>query len=262
MAVQVNLEASPQPNMSRWKASGIHLVISAAIAAIVVGVMLKLWYPPPYFDAMGGGTLIMLIVGCDVVLGPLITLIIFKSGKKGLKMDLAIIGCVQLAALAYGAYTIFIARPVFTVFAIDRFEVVAANEIKTEELGKAINPEFSTLSLTGPRVVAARLPDDPQERSRIMTEALKGGDDIKNLPRLYVPYDSVARQAGSRAQPVSRLTARNADARARIDEVLRSAGLGEDGVGFVPLNARNKSMSVILEKDSGRIRAIIDANPW
>ena len=248
--------------MSRWKASAIHLGISAAIAAIVVGVMLKLWYPPPYFDAMGGGTLIMLIVGCDVVLGPLITLIIFKSGKKGLKMDLAIIGCIQLAALAYGTYTIFIARPVFTVFAIDRFEVVAANEIQSEELAKATDPEFSTFSLTGPRVVAALLPDDPQERSRITTEALAGGDDIKNLPRLYVPYDSLAKEAGSRAQPVSRLTARNADARARIDELFRSTGLREDSVGFLPLSARNKSMSVILEKDSGRIRAIIDANPW
>jgi len=248
--------------MSRWKASGVHLGISAAIAAIVVGVMLKLWYPPPYFDAMGGATLIMLIVGCDVVLGPLITLIIFKSGKKGLKMDLAIIGCIQLAALAYGTYTIFIARPVFTVFAIDRFEVVAANEIKTEELAKATNPEFSTLSLTGPRVVAALLPDDPQERSRIMTEALKGGDDIKNLPRLYVPYDSLAKEAGSHAQPLSRLTARNDAGSARVGEFLRASGLREDSVGYLPLSARNQSMSVILDKDSGQIRGVVDANPW
>src|ERR1022692_3831778 len=176
LAAQVNLEELLQRSMSRWKASGIHLGISAAIAAIVVGVMLKLWYPPPYFDAMGGGILLTLIVGCDVVLGPLITLIIFKSGKKGLKTDLAIIGCVQLAALAYGSYTIFIARPVFTVFAVDRFEVVAANAIKREELAKATSPAFSTLSLTGPRVVAARIPSDPQDRSRITTESLAGGD--------------------------------------------------------------------------------------
>src|SRR5450755_3599575 len=184
--------------MKRWKASAIHLGISALIATIVVGVMLKLWYPPPYFDAMGGGTLIMLIVGCDVVLGPLITLIIFKSGKKGLKMDLIIIGVLQLLALAYGTYTIFIARPVFTVFAVDRFEVVAANDIRPEELVKAPDPSFSTFSLTGPRVVAARLPSDPQEKSRIMMEAAVGGDDIKNLPRLYVSYDSVAKEAGIR----------------------------------------------------------------
>ncbi len=223
--------------MSRWKASAIHVCISAAIAAVMVGVMLMLWYPPPYFEAMGGGMLIALIVGCDVAIGPLITLIIFKSGKKGLKTDLAIIGCVQLAALAYGTYTIFIARPVFTVFAVDRFEVVAANGIKSEELAKGTSPAFSTLSLTGPRVVAARLPSDPQERSRIMTESLAGGDDIQNLPRLYVPYDSVAKEAGSRAQPISRLIARNAGVRARVDELLRSAGLDENSCWLLALES-------------------------
>jgi hypothetical protein len=248
--------------MSRWKASGVHLGISAAIAAIVVGVMLKLWYPPPYFDAMGGATLIALIVGCDVVLGPLITLIIFKSGKKSLKMDLTIIGCIQVAALAYGTYTIFIARPVFTVFAVDRFEVVAANEIKPEELARATNPEYSKLSLTGPRMVAARLPDDPQERSLLTTQALSGGDDIKALPRLYVPYDDLAKQAASRAQPLSRLKTRNDAGSTRIDEFLRASGLREDSVGYLPLSARNQSMSVILDKDSGQIRGIVDANPW
>jgi hypothetical protein len=247
--------------MNRWKASVIHLGISAIVATIVVGVMLKLWYPPPYFDAMGGGTLLLLIVGCDVTLGPLITLIIFKSGKKGLRMDLTIIGCLQLVALAYGTYTIFVARPVFTVFAVDRFEVVAANDIRSEELAKATNPEFSTLSLTGPRVVGARLPTDPDEQFRIANEAAQGGGDIKNLPRLFVPYDSIAKEAAGRAQPLSRLEARNPAARAPVDELLRSAGLREDSLGFLPLSAR-KSMSVILEKDTGRIRAIIDVDPW
>lgn len=88
--------------MTRGKAAAIHLGISALVAAAVIGLMLMLWYPPPYFEAMGGETLLMLIVGCDVIIGPLITLIIFKPHKKGLKTDLTIIGCVQVAALAYG----------------------------------------------------------------------------------------------------------------------------------------------------------------
>jgi hypothetical protein len=258
-------QGNPEPQargMSRWKASGIHLGISATIAAIVVAVMLKLWYPPPYFDAMGGSTLIALIVGCDVVLGPLITLIIFKSGKKSLKMDLAIIGCIQLAALAYGSYTIFVARPVFTIFVIDRFEVVAANEIERADLAKATDPAFSTLSLSGPRVVGARLPEDMQDRSRVTMEALAGGADIKNLPRLYVPYETVAQEAGRRAKPVSQLVAQNPSVRARVDELLKSRGVREENVGFLPMTARNRSMSVIVEKPSGHIRDIIDTQPW
>src|SRR6266498_743017 len=123
--------------MSRWKAAGMHFGLSAAIAAALLMLMLALWYPPPYFTLMGGATLVLLIAGCDVVLGPLITLIVFRSGKKGLALDLTMIGIVQSLALTYGIYTMFEARPAFTVFAVDRFEVVAANDIRREELALA-----------------------------------------------------------------------------------------------------------------------------
>ena len=59
--------------LDRWKASAIHLGLSAAIGAAVVTLMLVLWYPQPYFAAMGGDTLILLLIGVDVVIGPLIT---------------------------------------------------------------------------------------------------------------------------------------------------------------------------------------------
>ena len=85
--------------MSRWKASGIHLLLSAAIAVVVLTLMLMVWYPWPLFEAAGGSRLVFILVGVDVTLGPLITLVIFKSGKPGLKFDLTVIALVQLAAL-------------------------------------------------------------------------------------------------------------------------------------------------------------------
>ena len=53
-------------NISRFKAAGIHLGISAAVALGSLVTMLVLWYPPPYFKVMGGNELILLIVGVDV----------------------------------------------------------------------------------------------------------------------------------------------------------------------------------------------------
>ncbi len=84
--------------LNRWKAAGIHLCLSALIAATVVVVMLALWYPGSYFDAMGGQTLLVLIVGVDVTLGPLLTLIVFNPKKKRLKLDLAVIAVFQVIA--------------------------------------------------------------------------------------------------------------------------------------------------------------------
>ena len=40
--------------VTRWKASGLHLLISVAIAAGVLGLMLALWFPGPLFSAAGG----------------------------------------------------------------------------------------------------------------------------------------------------------------------------------------------------------------
>ena len=89
--------------LNRWQASALHLALSAAIAVLVVTLMLLVWYPQQYFTAMGGDTLILILIGVDVVVGPLITLIIFDPKKKGLRFDLAVIAALQLAALAYGA---------------------------------------------------------------------------------------------------------------------------------------------------------------
>jgi hypothetical protein len=248
--------------MTRWKAALVHLGISAMIAALVTTLMLTLWYPRPYFQAMGGALLIELLVGCDVVIGPLITLIIFRQGKKGLKFDLAVIGCIQFAALAYGSYTMFIARPVFTIFSVDRFEVVAATDVRPEELAKGPTPDFSTLSLTGPRLAGSRPPEDPAERMRIAVAALSGGDDIKNLPRYYVPYSEVAHDAASKAKPLSILLDHNKASAETIQAFVARSGKDVEQLGYLPLAARNQSMATILDKRSGNVIGFLPLNPW
>lgn len=105
-------------SLNRWKASLGHLAISAAIGITVVTLMLVVWYPRPYFKAMGGDMLIPLLIGVDVVIGPLITLIIFDPKKRRLKFDLSVIATMQLAALAYGCNVMFASRPVYNVFVV------------------------------------------------------------------------------------------------------------------------------------------------
>src|SRR4029079_10624368 len=116
-------------SLTRWKAFGLHLAISALVAGVVVALVVVLWYPPPFFAAMGGAVLLRLLIGVDVVLGPLITLVVFNPAKPRLKYDIATIVVLQVCALAYGGYVMFEARPVYNVFVKDRFETIAANAI-------------------------------------------------------------------------------------------------------------------------------------
>ena len=84
--------------MSRWRAAGIHLLVSAGVAAVVLAVMLGVWYGPTLFWAMGGAGLALILIGVHLVMGPALTLVVFRSGKRGLKFDLAAIALLQLAA--------------------------------------------------------------------------------------------------------------------------------------------------------------------
>src|SRR5256885_1540003 len=112
--------------MSRWRASGLHFLISLLILVTALALIRLVWYPDFFFAAIGADGLLAILFTVDVTLGPLITLVIFKSGKRGLKFDLAFIAVCQLAALLYGMHTVFLARPAFAVFYDDRFEVVQA----------------------------------------------------------------------------------------------------------------------------------------
>ena len=47
--------------MTRWRAAGVHLLVSALVAAGVLALMLALWYPPPLFQAMGGAGLALIV---------------------------------------------------------------------------------------------------------------------------------------------------------------------------------------------------------
>ena len=160
----------------RVRAALIHLTLSAAVAAAVFLPIYFFWYPDVLFESAGGRDLFFLIVGVDVSLGPLITLIIFKPGKKGLVFDLIVIGLMQTAALTYGVYVLFESRPVYLAFVKDRFEIVRANGFPPGELEKAHAQGYDQLAWTGPKLVGVKLPTDPDEQFKLMISGFAGVD--------------------------------------------------------------------------------------
>jgi hypothetical protein len=248
--------------LNRWKASALHLGLSALIGVSVIALMLAVWYPQPYFTAMGGDTLILILIGVDVVMGPVITLVVFDPKKKSLKFDLAVIALLQLSALAYGCHVMFEARPVYNVFVVDRFEVVAANQVDDESLAKATAPEFRTLPVTGPKIIAARQPDDAQRQAEIIISAMGGGADLANLAELYVPYAQFQPAAAMKARPLADLVKRRPEDAATIRSFVAASGRAEDAVGFLPMKARNRDMSVVVDAKSGDVIGILPVYPW
>ena len=231
---------------SRWQAAGTHFLICVAIATVVVGVMLGLWYPGPLFEAAGGSGLLYILVGVDVTLGPLLTLIVFKSGKRGMKFDLTMIGLVQIAALIYGGYVVSLARPAYMVFVKDRFELATVAELDPAELAAAKYPEFRSPGWTGPLLVATDMPTDPKEREKLIDAAL-AGLDLQHFPRYYVPYAERTKEVMARAVTIARLRAAEPLTARAVDAYLASSGTKEADLRVLMLRTRFAWIAVLLD---------------
>lgn len=254
--------AAIRKGFTRWQASGLHLLICAFIASAVLTVMLAVWYPRPLFDAEGGLGLVFILVGVDVAIGPLITLIVFKSGKPGLKFDLSVIAALQLSALLYGVHVVYVARPVYLVLIKGQFEIVAASELRPEWLAEARRPEFRSMPVTGPVLVAFDMPVDRKEEQEIIQSALFGGRDAQFFPRYYVPYAEGAVRQLDRALTIERARKQEPHTARVIDDYLSSSGRKESEVRYFPMRTRSEWIAVLVDAKSAEVvKMLLVPNP-
>jgi len=247
--------------MNRFQASGIHLGISLVVAALVGCLIYFVWYPHPYFQVAGGSNLMLLIMGVDIVIGPLLTLVIYKTGKKGLRFDLACIAILQVVAFVYGFSVIAEARPVFVAAVLDRFIPVYANDLKDTDLAQGRSPEFSERSWTGPRLVGVILPSDPNEKRDLMFSGA-AGKDAEKFPKFYVPYADVADAMLANAKPLTDLAAKSPHNKAFIEQYIHNRGAPIDQLAYLPLNGRDSEYTMLLSRETKQPLDVIAIDPW
>ena len=248
---------------TRWKASGIHFLMCLVIASSVISIALLVWYPAPLFSAMGGQKIVLLVLGIDVVLGPILTWIIYKPLKKGLKFDLAVIAILQISALMYGLSVLFQGRPVYLVFVKDRINVVTAVDIDPDSLARAESEEFREMPLTGPKLVAAKSPSDPKQRERILFAAINQGRDLHCFPEFYQAYEKQLARILERAQPLAELRAKRPESAALIDPLLERTGTDGQELTFLPLETQKiQDLTAVIDPANGAIVEILDIDPW
>ncbi len=248
--------------LTRWKAAAIHLGICALIAVAVFACMVLLWYPQPYFEAVGGAKLALILIGVDVVIGPLITLIIYNPKKKSLRFDLAVVALLQMGALVYGIHVVYAARPVYVVFNVDRFDVVAANDLVPDDWQALAPDEFRTLPLTGPRLIAADLPSDPKEQEQLLFSAVGAGLDLANFPQYYVHYEERTAAAIARAKPLAELREKRPDSEADLARAVEAFGQGSEHLAFLPVRARKQDLTAIIDRRNGNVVKVLPIDPW
>jgi hypothetical protein len=213
---------------------------------------------------MGSENLIFTLFLVDVCLGPVITFVIYNPEKKWMKFELGLVFLLQLLALAYGGRTLFIGRPVYLVFDTGRFSIVSAYQIPESVLEKNKYPH---LSITGPKLVGARVPTDLEERKKYVNSVLKSDHvDLPKLLQYHVPYQSMAQDLQKSMLPLNVLLKRQFAgnlklAEEKLNRELQAAHVREDQATFIPLFHDGGNWSVILKRVDFSVVGIVAIDP-
>ena len=231
--------------MSRVKAALLHLLISVFVFSIFLWLVFFIWYAYPFNITQGVAEIVYMMAGIDIVLGPLLTLIVFNTAKKSLRFDLSVIGFVQIAALVYGGYTIYSERPAWVTFATDRFEVVGLFEIDSSKIpDKNLRVGF----FDRPKMIYAERPVGDQATD-ILFNSLAGGADIDRTPSLYRDIEP----------NIDTVLAATKDFQEH--PILNKDSTLED-LKWLPVKGKAKSITAVIDTNTKKIVEYRMISPW
>jgi len=237
-----------------------HLACTAAALAAVLAVVLLCWYPFPYREIMGVGRNALLLVALTIGLGPVLTLVVFRPGKKGLKFDLVAIALLQAAAFSYGTYQLYVRHPVYVVFAVDRFTMVLPGEIDPAAVQGG---PFAHGVLSRPLTLVATLPSNQRELEQLLEETLyQGKPDIDHRPRYWSPYARSYRSALEAARPLAELRRKRPEAVALIDRFVNASERPLDALDYLPLIVVGSDWVMLLDTEDGAILGALEIDAW
>lgn len=236
---------------NRLYAFGLHAIFSLLLLALALFLVFKLWYPAPLDQAMGVIEVFWFILGVDLILGPLLTFLIFNPKKKELKRDLIIIIIVQLSAYIYGLYTVAEGRPVWQVFVVDDIELVRAIDIQEK------NSQYPFHLFNKPQWVAAVYSEDPKIAQEQKQTEMFDGISLAARPKAYQPLSSRKVQIRSKIKKLDSLKQFNSAEQIKLTLHQYPYNI----IGYLPVKGFAEDMVALFDDDLNAV-AIVNLRPW
>ncbi|MFZ1904137.1 MAG: hypothetical protein WAU56_01985 [Steroidobacteraceae bacterium] len=245
----------------RFKAFGLHLLGSACVLTLVLGGMYLGWYRWPGWYLSSVLHIVGIVLMVDLAVGPTLTLVVANPGKprKSLARDIGIIVAVQLVALGYGTVTLWMGRPLYYAFSADCLQLVQASDLQSDEieLGQRQNPQLAPHWYSLPRWIWAPLPEDPQQRMKIVEGALFGGQDVIQMPRRFRPWDQGLPDLRKQLTTVEQMKYFSRLEKQRLESRLQRLGLAHDQPDTLVFWGASRRLLAVFDPQTLRIRALI-----
>ncbi len=232
--------------------------VSLLLLAFVV--VRFLWFPSAYFSISGITKLFLILVAVNLIVGPGLSTLVYKPGKKGLITDLIVIACIEIAIFGWAMSEILERRPAYAVFAVDRFEAVTVSEVDIQALQYS---QLAVRPINTPRLVYAELPTDATAMTQLIAETVdQGMPDIERRPKFWKPYAHGMSFIKGAAKPLSELLSTSGVRSRSIERWLARQELPVDAYLYFPLRGRTADGMVILHADIGYPVDVLAVDPW
>jgi hypothetical protein len=248
----------------RLKAFSLHLLGSATALTLILGSLYFGWYRWPGWYLADATAVVAILIGVDLVLGPLMTLVIASNSKARhvLARDIGIIVAVQVCALIYGATSLWTGRPLYYAFSENVLQMVQAYDIDPQEseLASRQNPQLAPHWYSLPRWIWAPLPSDSEEQQKILSAAITGGDDVISMPRYFKPWEQGLPSLRAQLKKVGDTAYFAPSQKKQLKERIRAAGFSTDELDTIPLTGRGKPVLAVFDLANLKIIRIFRAN--
>jgi len=243
---------------SRFQAFATHLFISSVILGSFLTFVYLVWYPQPFFVVEGLVQIVWVLVGVDVVLGPALTLVVFKTGKPGLKRDLSIIAAIQIIGFIYGAHAFYVERPYFAIFYdSDYFEVIPASAMK--DINK-LDPALNHSKFGGPVFVYVEAPRDVNDLKIILENMKQGGAALHLRPEYYRPLKGHIKLKFSLSQNLNELQ-KNPVNETEINQFKTKYGERVKDFAYFPISGKVTSRLLVIDRKTEMLVDYLNINP-
>jgi hypothetical protein len=245
----------------RLKAFGLHLSASVTLLTLILGALYLGWYRWPGWYLTGVLHVVVILGVVDLALGPSLTLIVANPRKprRALARDIGVIVIVQLAALVYGAATLWLGRPLYYLFSVDRLQIVQASDLEASEiaLARQQNPALAPHWYSLPRWIWAPLPEDPDEAAKIVGSTLFGGQDVVQMPRYFRSWEQGLPKLRQQLARVDDLKGLSKAERGAVRSRMSRLGLAPGERNALLMWGEVRRVLVIFDPGTLRIRAIL-----
>jgi len=233
-----------QKLIPKLKATLVHFCLSLLIFSVILYFVLFEWYPEPFFTAQGGWQGIRLMILVQLVLGPLLTFIVYDHLKqrKAILLDLSVIAVVQVIALILGGYQVYTQRPIALVFWHDAFYTVTGDDYSVQGIE---NPDFSPFSAHVPPLIYSRPLTTLIELEQFnqLTE--------KSIPvyahvSLYEKIEDNLSSIFSHGVDIGEVMSKNASMKSQLEKIIQG---NVSDYNYIALKAKYQNMILILDKN-------------